>query len=287
MTMGLINYTKLNEQKAIHEAASSGLKSMDHLIQAVSQQQQLDCREIVNSAFSKFRKVNTILNRTGHARFRRGPVQPQPAALTPVQNHNLSSVSTQPLSRFSISPAPEMQAQPLTKAALSTSGNSSSTFLSSITGEGSVSNGKGGSPSMCVLPPPVSAGKPPLSGKRYREHDHSDNISGKTSGSSHCHCKRRKFKLNRKIRVPAISSNVADIPPDEFAWRKYGQKPIKGSLYPRAYYKCSMDSECPARKHVERATDDPTMLTVTYDGEHKHNNQCAMHGIPAPTQVSS
>ncbi|KAL2897504.1 putative WRKY transcription factor 11 [Bienertia sinuspersici] len=39
----------------------------------------------------------------------------------------------------------------------------------------------------------------------------------------------------------------------------------------RGYYKCSTVRGCPARKHVERATDDPTMLIVTYEGEHRHS----------------
>nr|QGX73550.1 WRKY family protein 2 [Cistanche tubulosa] len=279
------------------------------------------------SPFPSLERLFPFWNRSGHARFRRAPVEarPQPAALNPVQRHNVPSVSIQPQNPafgtyqpqpqglFSRSPpsAAEVQApaavQTLTldftkpgapfgkdggesrgkesfslSAALSTSGNSSSTFLSSITGEGSVSNGKGGSPSMFLAPPApaLSGGKPPLSGKRCREHDHSDNVCGRTSGSSRCHCKKRKSRMKRIVRVPAISSKVADIPPDEYSWRKYGQKPIKGSPYPRGYYKCSTVRGCPARKHVERATDDPTMLIVTYEGEHRRA-QGTMQEIPA------
>ena len=43
----------------------------------------------------------------------------------------------------------------------------------------------------------------------------------------------RKLRVKRSIKVPAISNKVADIPPDEYSWRKYGQKPIKGSPHPR------------------------------------------------------
>jgi hypothetical protein len=77
--------------------------------------------------------------------------------------------------------------------------------------------------------------------------------------------------MKRTVRVPAVSAKIADIPPDEYSWRKYGQKPIKGSPHPRGYYKCSTFRGCPARKHVERALDDSTMLIVTYEGEHRHH----------------
>ncbi|KAI3678854.1 hypothetical protein L6452_38158 [Arctium lappa] len=98
-----------------------------------------------------------------------------------------------------------------------------------------------------------------------------DDESGKCGSSGRCHCsKKRKHRVKRSIKVPAVSNKLADIPPDEYSWRKYGQKPIKGSPHPRGYYKCSSMRGCPARKHVERCLDDSAMLIVTYEGEHNH-----------------
>ncbi|KAA8532701.1 hypothetical protein F0562_032734 [Nyssa sinensis] len=44
-----------------------------------------------------------------------------------------------------------------------------------------------------------------------------------------------KPRIKRKIRVPAASNKLVDIPPDDYTWRKYGQKPIKGSPHPRDF----------------------------------------------------
>ncbi|KAG7036336.1 putative WRKY transcription factor 39, partial [Cucurbita argyrosperma subsp. argyrosperma] len=85
----------------------------------------------------------------------------------------------------------------------------------------------------------------------------------------------RKHRVKRSIKVPAISNKLADIPSDEYSWRKYGQKPIKGSPHPRGYYKCSSMRGCPARKHVDRCLQQPSMLIVTYEGEHNHPTMSA------------
>ncbi|KAJ3669876.1 hypothetical protein LUZ60_010200 [Juncus effusus] len=107
--------------------------------------------------------------------------------------------------------------------------------------------------------------------KRKCNNEKGENGESKCGTSGKCHCsKKRKHRVKKSVKVPAISDKIADIPPDEFSWRKYGQKPIKGSPYPRGYYKCSGTKGCPAKKHVERCLDDPQMLIVTYEGEHNH-----------------
>ncbi|KAB2625814.1 WRKY transcription factor 11 [Pyrus ussuriensis x Pyrus communis] len=261
MAVDLVGFSKIDDRTAMQEAASAGLQSMEHLIRALSNhppsQTPLDCREITDFTVTKFKQLISVLNRTGHARFRRGPANPPSDPVHPKPQTTLTVFQT---------PKSDKDSSTTLSPPLSTT----SSFLSSITiGDGSVSNGKAFS-SISVPPAPAfSAGKPPLP-QSHRKRCH-DGETAKTSSSGHCHCsKRRKSKVKRTIRVPAVSSKIADIPADEFTWRKYGQKPIKGSPYPRGYYKCSTVRGCPARKHVERAQDDPTMLVVTYEAEHHH-----------------
>ncbi|OAY62236.1 WRKY transcription factor 22 [Manihot esculenta] len=99
-------------------------------------------------------------------------------------------------------------------------------------------------------------------------------LSVSSTANSHTpRSKRRKNQLKKICQVPAESLSS-----DVWAWRKYGQKPIKGSPYPRGYYRCSSSKGCLARKQVERNRSDPGMFIVTYTGEHNH---------PAPTHRNS
>ncbi|KAK6133529.1 hypothetical protein DH2020_032743 [Rehmannia glutinosa] len=65
---------------------------------------------------------------------------------------------------------------------------------------------------------------------------------------------------------------ISSPPSDSWAWRKYGQKPIKGSPYPRGYYKCSSSKGCPARKQVERSKLDPNISKEGYLNLRNHNH---------------
>nr|DAD41348.1 TPA_asm: hypothetical protein HUJ06_015671 [Nelumbo nucifera] len=320
------NFAAKMEENAVQEAASAGLQSIEKLIRLLSQRQQqqhpkadmeidLDYKAVADVAVTKFKKVISLLGRprTGHARFRRGPL------CSPQQTHDndqpFSAVSPAPhkdddkLSSGSrvhcpthiqhLPPLPHHHQQhqhhhpnnthvplavPKTVKELTTTINFTSSppisaansFMSSLTGDTDSKQPSSSSAFQIThLSQASSAGRPPLSSSSLkRKCSSSDDAAGKCGGSAgRCHCSKRRVK--RVVRVPAISLKMADIPPDDYSWRKYGQKPIKGSPHPRGYYKCSSVRGCPARKHVERALDDPTMLIVTYEGEHNHSRSVA------------
>ncbi|KAI3720204.1 hypothetical protein L6452_21117 [Arctium lappa] len=62
---------------------------------------------------------------------------------------------------------------------------------------------------------------------------------------------------------------AADKPTEDgYNWRKYGQKQVKGSEYPRSYYKCTHQN-CPVKKKVERNLDG-FVTEIIYQGQHNH-----------------
>ncbi|OMO93362.1 DNA-binding WRKY [Corchorus capsularis] len=65
------------------------------------------------------------------------------------------------------------------------------------------------------------------------------------------------------------ASYLVDKPADDgYNWRKYGQKQVKGSEFPRSYYKCTHPG-CPVKKKVERSLDGQ-VTEIIYKGQHNH-----------------
>jgi hypothetical protein len=202
ITLDLMSgYGRVEEQAAIQEAAAAGLRGMEQLISQLSragtgesgsgsselaardhrlqrdeemaeaekqQQAMVDCLEVTDMTVSRLKKVISMLNhRTGHARFRRGPVVAQSEAPVP-------------------EPAaiPARSAPALTKQvgciggnrdnAFSVSAGASSSFLSlSTTGDRSGS---------LAMPLPAQGQK-----RRCHAHAQSENLAG-----GRCHCSKRR-----------------------------------------------------------------------------------------------
>ncbi|KAJ6936501.1 WRKY transcription factor 3 isoform X2 [Populus alba x Populus x berolinensis] len=75
-----------------------------------------------------------------------------------------------------------------------------------------------------------------------------------------------EFSHSERKYQPPAGGKPTD---DGYNWRKYGQKPIKGSEYPRSYYKCT-HLNCPVKKKVERSSDGQ-ITEIIYKGQHNHN----------------
>lgn len=208
--MDLMSYSRMDDRVEINEAFADSLQSMEALVLTLGNQSsssssssQLDrCTAMADNTVKKFKKFIGALDRVGHARFRRAPLQsqamaessPSPAASPPPMptppppnfpHMSLTLDFTKPTpvappagkiagngkfidENFSISP-------PI-------SGNSS--FLSSITADGSVSNGRG--TSSLFLSRTASGGRPPLLSAAKKK------CHGSSASGCRCHCSKKK-----------------------------------------------------------------------------------------------
>ncbi|KAF5188031.1 Wrky transcription factor wrky24 [Thalictrum thalictroides] len=73
------------------------------------------------------------------------------------------------------------------------------------------------------------------------------------------------YSEQRSQPPPLIVDKPAE---DGYNWRKYGQKQVKGSEFPRSYYKCTHPN-CPVKKKVERSLDGH-VTEIIYKGQHNH-----------------
>lgn len=83
---------------------------------------------------------------------------------------------------------------------------------------------------------------------------------------------RRRKKGEKRMKQPRVAfvtKSQADNLEDGYRWRKYGQKAVKNSPFPRSYYRCT-NTKCTVKKRVERSYEDPSMVITTYEGQHCH-----------------
>ncbi|KAL1190935.1 putative WRKY transcription factor 48 [Cardamine amara subsp. amara] len=81
--------------------------------------------------------------------------------------------------------------------------------------------------------------------------------------------KKKNQKKTREARFAFLTKSDIDNLDDGYRWRKYGQKAVKNSPYPRSYYRCTTVG-CGVKKRVERSSDDPSIVMTTYEGQHTH-----------------
>ncbi|XP_073006759.1 uncharacterized protein [Typha latifolia] len=97
--------------------------------------------------------------------------------------------------------------------------------------------------------------------------------------------KSKGEKRQRQPRFAFVTKSEVDHLEDGYRWRKYGQKAVKNSPYPRSYYRCTTQ-KCSVKKRVERSYQDPSIVITTYEGQHTHQSPATLRGsahiLPPP-----
>ncbi|KAG6420738.1 hypothetical protein SASPL_117276 [Salvia splendens] len=98
-----------------------------------------------------------------------------------------------------------------------------------------------------------------------------------------------KEKKEREARFAFVTKSEINNLEDGYRWRKYGQKAVKNSPFPRSYYKCT-SQKCGVKKLIERSYEDSSTVITTYLGRHNHHSPATLRGrataLPAPLLLS-
>lgn len=226
------NFTSKMEVSAAQEAAAAGLQSVEKLMRLLSHQQNfqeqsssqtgVDYQAVADVAVYKFKKFISLLDRTprtGHARFRRGPVPNSP----PPQQKTEQTPKTEetapgsriycptPIQRLPPLPQAKTGPSPIERKESSTTINFASpatSFMSSLTGDtDSLQPSMSSGFQITNLSQVSSAGRPPISTSSFKRKCSSmDDATAKCSGgSSRCHCPKKR---SAQFQVNCLQLNV-------------------------------------------------------------------------------
>ncbi|GER53391.1 WRKY DNA-binding protein 28 [Striga asiatica] len=92
--------------------------------------------------------------------------------------------------------------------------------------------------------------------------------------------KKKDEKKQREPRFAFMTKSEVDNLEDGYRWRKYGQKAVKNSPFPRSYYRCT-SQKCGVKKRIERSSQDPSVVITTYEGQHNHHSPATVRGSAA------
>ncbi|KAF5745435.1 hypothetical protein HS088_TW07G01019 [Tripterygium wilfordii] len=116
----------------------------------------------------------------------------------------------------------------------------------------------------------VSASNPSVSSSSSEDPPEKSAGSGGKAAEISTQMKKKGQKRVRQPRFAFMTKSDVDHLEDGYRWRKYGQKAVKNSPFPRSYYRCT-NSKCTVKKRVERSSEDPTIVITTYEGQHCHH----------------
>nr|QFI57473.1 WRKY78 [Glycyrrhiza glabra] len=95
----------------------------------------------------------------------------------------------------------------------------------------------------------------------------------------------QQLVLEGEQKETSHATGVGRTSEDGYNWRKYGQKQVKGSEFPRSYYKCTQPN-CPVKKKVERSHDGQ-ITEIIYKSAHNHAKPHPNRRAPAPAPAPS
>ncbi|KAF3617294.1 hypothetical protein FXO37_34697 [Capsicum annuum] len=225
----MVMFSKMNKELALQEAASIGLKTMEHLIKLAANESvvKVDCREITDFVVAKLKKANAM-----------------------AQNEAESQA--------------QAQAQAKVYDSLTTLSLSSYGYMDK---------------ERVLTPTQLSVVSPVHTGLTLDFRKPSVNAGVGTNvgdGAGVMKWKEVFGSMENSIGSSSFLSSIIGKQPSATEKRcREQEKSGDGSGKKRVYYKCTNFSGCPAKKHVERAMEDPMMLIVTYKEEH-HHTQAAM-----------